>query len=70
MAQLKQANVDLQGRRHELSQREDGDRFKPTDSANDIANVLVGMFSPSKAESIARSVLAKLKARTQPARRG
>jgi hypothetical protein len=25
--------------------------------------VLVGMFSPSKAESIARSVLAKLKAR-------
>ena len=38
-------------------------RFKPTDTADDIADVLVGMFSPSKAESIARSVLAKLKAR-------
>ena len=43
-------------------------RFKPTDTADNIADVLVGMFSPSKAESIARSVLAKLKARTKPAK--
>jgi len=48
---------------YELKQREDGDRFKLTDTADDIANVLVDMVSPSKAESIARAVLANLKAR-------
>ena len=46
---------------YQLKQREDGDRFKPTDTADDIAGVLVGMFSAGKAESIARAVLAKLK---------
>jgi hypothetical protein len=38
-------------------------RIEPTDSADTIATVLVGMFLPRKAESIARAVLAQLKAR-------
>jgi hypothetical protein len=37
-----------------LRKRGDGDRFKPTDTAKDIAAVLVGMFTPSKAADIAR----------------
>ena len=44
-----------------LKQREDGDRFKPTDTAKDIAAVLVGTFTASKAEDIARTVLRMLK---------
>lgn len=44
-------------------QREDGDRFKATDTADDIATVLVSMFKSGKAESIARALLAKLKTR-------
>jgi hypothetical protein len=47
----------------QLKQREDGDRFKPTDTADDIAETLVGMFSPSKAKDIAERMLAKLKER-------
>jgi hypothetical protein len=47
---------------HKLKQREDGDRFKPTDTAEDIATVLVGMFSSTKAADIARRILSKLKA--------
>jgi hypothetical protein len=46
---------------HKLKQRDDGDRFKPTDTADDIATVLVGMFSSTKAQDIARRMLAKLK---------
>jgi hypothetical protein len=38
-------------------------RIEPTASADAIATVLVGMFLPRKAESIARAVLAQLKAR-------
>jgi hypothetical protein len=60
MAQLKQVNITLQEENHRLKQREDGDRFKPTDTAQDIATVLVGMFSPSKAKDIAERILAKL----------
>jgi hypothetical protein len=37
--------------------------IEPTDSAEDIATVLVGMFLPRKSEAIARAVLAKLKER-------
>jgi len=61
MEQLKQANVALQEENHKLKQREDGDRFKPTDTAEDIATVLIGMFSPTKAADIAQRVLTKLK---------
>jgi hypothetical protein len=43
-----------------LKRREDGDRFKPTDSADDIATVLVGMFSASKAREIAKRITEKL----------
>jgi hypothetical protein len=63
MAQLKQANMVLQEENHKLKQREDGDRFKPTDSARDIAVTMVGMFSPTKAETIFRQGLELLKAR-------
>ena len=47
----------------QLKKREDGDRFKPTDSAEDIATVLVTMFSSSKAEDIFRRGLKKLNER-------
>jgi hypothetical protein len=64
MAQLKQVNIVLQEENHKLKQREDGDRWKPSDTAADIATVIVGMFSTSKAEQIAKLVLAKLKKAT------
>jgi hypothetical protein len=38
--------------------------IEPTGTADDIATILVGMFMPRKAESIARAVLAQLAART------
>ena len=38
-------------------------RIEPTDSADAIATVLLGMFTPAKAEAISRAVLAKLKDR-------
>jgi hypothetical protein len=41
----------------ELESREEGDRFKPTDTAQDIAVVLVGMFSQRKAKDIAERML-------------
>jgi len=44
-------------------QRQDGDLFKPSDTAEDIATVLVGMFSKNKAETIARAILRLLKER-------
>jgi hypothetical protein len=62
-AQMKQANITLQEENEMLKQREDGDRFKPTDTSDDIATVLVGMFSKEKARDIANRVLAKLKER-------
>jgi hypothetical protein len=53
-------NIEL---KRQLEAREDGDRFKPTDTADDIATVLVGMFTASKASDIARRMLGKLKSR-------
>ena len=41
--------------------RENGDRLKPSDKAEHIAAVLVGMFSPDKAEQIAKLTLELLK---------
>jgi hypothetical protein len=46
-----------------LKQCEDGDRFKPTDTVKDIATVLVGMFSSSKAKAIAGEMLNMIKDR-------
>lgn len=48
-------------------QREDGDLFKPNDTANDIATVIVGMFTKTKAENIARAILKLLKDRATSA---
>jgi hypothetical protein len=53
-------NIEL---KRQLEAREDGDRFKPTDTADDIATTLVGMFSVSKASDIAKRMLDKLKTR-------
>lgn len=50
----------------ELENREEGDRFKPTDTAQDIAVVLVGMFTPRKAKDIADRMLELLKKRWGP----
>jgi hypothetical protein len=45
-------------------------RIEPTDSVDAIATVLVGMFTPAKAEAVARAVLAKLKQRPAQRRLG
>lgn len=67
LQQERTTNVFLQEELHKANEKlktsDEGDRFKPTDTADDIATVLVSMFSPSKAESIARALLAKLKTR-------
>jgi len=47
----------------ELAHREDGDRFQPTDTADDIATVIVGMFSKTKARDIADRIRTKLRQR-------
>jgi hypothetical protein len=60
---LRLSLIALEEENHQLRQRQDGDRFKPTDTAEDVATVLVGMFSASKAEKIARAMLVKLKER-------
>jgi hypothetical protein len=64
MAKMKQANIMLQEENHRLKQRDDGDRFKPADTAKDIAVVIVGTFTASKSEQIARNVLQMLKGKT------
>jgi hypothetical protein len=51
----------LEQENHELRRRDDGDRFKPTDTARDIARVIVGMFSPTKARAIAGEIQTILK---------
>jgi hypothetical protein len=39
------------------------ERFTPTDTADNVANTIVGMFTPGKAKAIAEGILAKLKTR-------
>lgn len=71
MAQLKQANIALQEENYRLKHREDGDRFKPTDTAKDIAIAIVGTlsgFSPDKAEQVARYMLEIIKERRKKSR--
>ena len=58
-AQLKAVQEEIQ----RLRQREDGDRWKPTDTAQDIAVTMVGIFIPAKAEQIARKMLELLEQR-------
>jgi hypothetical protein len=49
MTPMREANIALQEQNHklqkELIRRSDGDQFKPTDKARDIAVVLVGMLT-------------------------
>jgi len=68
MAQLKQANYDLQERVHELEQREDGDTFNAkTSSPRQIALALYGQLEPyrGKAEKVAQELLALIKEHSQ-----
>jgi hypothetical protein len=59
-AQMRATNIELQEQLNTALKREDGDRFRPRDTAEDIATVLVGMFTRSKAGDIARRMLEKL----------
>src|SRR5215470_7880761 len=49
--------------RRERLKNADGDRWRPSDRARDIARVIVGTFSPSKATEIAKQVLVLLRER-------
>jgi hypothetical protein len=60
LVRLNEENHRLQA---ELAHREDGDRFRPTDTADDIATVIVGMFSKTKARDIADRIRGKLRHR-------
>ena len=74
-ARLKDANIELQ--LHRLKQHGDGNAFtkddkietadgdlwKPTDTAADIADVMVATLSPAKAERTAREILKRVKER-------
>ena len=65
-AQLKDAHAQLIEENHRLQHRieaADGDLWKPTDTAADIADVMVATLSPAKAERTAREILKKLKER-------
>ena len=65
-AKLKETNVDLQERLHR-AERElaagGGDLWKNTDTAADIARVMVRVLQPGKAERTAREILKQLKER-------
>lgn len=67
IAKLKEINIELQEKLHraerELS-RGGGDLWSSDDTAEDIAAVMVGKLSPSKAERVARAILKKLSANT------
>jgi hypothetical protein len=58
IAALEDKNFRLE---RELKQRGDGDRWKPTDTAKDIARVMVETLKPSKATEVARQILSLLK---------
>jgi hypothetical protein len=67
MEKLKQANVLLQEENHCLKQNSgDTEYFKPSDTANDVAQTLLRIFSTSKAEAIARKLLELLKGSDSP----
>ena len=65
-AQLKDAHAELIEENHRLQHRieaADGDLWKATDTASDIAGVMIAALSPAKAERTAREILKKLKER-------
>ncbi|MBR0698105.1 hypothetical protein [Bradyrhizobium lablabi] len=65
-AQLKDAHAQLIEENHRLQHRieaADGDLWKPTDTAADIADVMVATLSPAKAERTAREILKRVKER-------
>jgi hypothetical protein len=65
-AQLKDAHAELIEENHRLQHRieaADGDLWKPTDTAADIADVMVATLSPTKAERTAREILKRIKGR-------
>jgi hypothetical protein len=60
---LKDAHAQLIEEHHCLQQKiktADGDLWKPTDTAADIAHVMVATLSPAKAERTAREILKRL----------
>ena len=59
--QRDQIIVKLEEENHRLKQQKEDERFTPTDTAEDVATCIVGMFTPSKAMDIARRILAKAK---------
>jgi hypothetical protein len=59
--QLKQTNIELQEKVAKLEKHKDDERWTPTDTAENVAGAIVGMFTPSKAKDIAGRILAKLK---------
>lgn len=63
MQQLKQTVVALEEENKKFKERGDDHRFDAKDTAKDIATTIVGMFTPSKARSIANAILAMLKER-------
>ena len=65
-AQLKDAHAQPIEENHRLQHKieaADGDLWKPTDTAADIAEVMIATLSPAKAERTAREILKKLKER-------
>ena len=66
-AKLKDAHAELIEDYHRLQRKietaDEGDLWKPTDTAADIANVMVAALSPAKAESTAKEILLRLKER-------
>ncbi len=65
-AQLKDAHAQLIEENHRLQHRieaADGDLWKPSDTAVDIAEVMVATLSPTKAERTAREILKRIKER-------
>jgi hypothetical protein len=60
---LKQSVAKLEEENHKLKQQKEDERFTPTDTSENVAKTVVGMFTPRKAEQVARHILALLKER-------
>lgn len=69
MAQLKEVNAQLQQENYQLKKREDGDLFKPTDSAHDIAVVIAAKLNDHKLKSLIEELQAQLKHRRERIKR-
>ena len=65
-AQLKAAHAETIEENHRLKQKvkaADGDLWKASDTAADIADVMIATLSPAKAERTAREILKRIKER-------